>query len=161
LDNNNHQISHLIEHLRSCRCLLVLDNLEAILGSGTHAGCYRDGYEDYKELFRLVGEASHQSCLIFVTREKPKEIASLEGGSLPVCSLPLLGLNVLEGQELFGAQNYFLGSQSDWQTLIQRYADNPLALRIIATTVQELFNSNISELRQKAPDSTEFYKFCL
>jgi WD40 repeat protein/predicted transcriptional regulator len=144
-DNIGHRISQLIDYLRSSRCLLVLDNVESILGSGDHVGRYREGYEDYGELFRRVGEASHQSCLILTTREKPKEVASLEGSSLPIRSLPLLGLNPIEGQEIFRSQNYFLGSESDWQTLINRYAGNPLALRIIATTVKELFNSNISE----------------
>ncbi len=143
--NISHRISQLIEHLRSSRCLLVLDNVESILGSGEHVGRYRDGYENYGELFKRLGEASHQSCLILTTREKPKEIASLEGGSLPVRSLQLMGLTPTEGQEIFRAQNYFFGSESDWQTLTQRYAGNPLALRIIATTVKELFNSNISE----------------
>ena len=144
-ENTNHRISQLIEHLRSSRCLLVLDNVESIIGSGEHVGRYRNGYEDYGELFKRLGEASHQSCLILTTREKPKEIASLEGGSLPVRSLQLTGLTATEGQKIFRSQNYFWGSESDWQALIQRYAGNPLALRIIATTVQELFNSNISE----------------
>lgn len=144
-DNIAHRISLFIDYLRSSRCLLVLDNVESILGSGDCAGRYRDGYEDYGELFRRVGEASHQSCLILTTREKPKEIAALEGGSLPVRSLQMMGLNFVEGQEIFRAQNYFFGSESDWQTLIRRYAGNPLALRIVATTIRELFNSNISE----------------
>ncbi len=144
-ENVGNRISQLIEHLRSCRSLLVLDNVESILDSGDRAGRYREGYQDYGELFRQVGEASHQSCLILTTREKPKEIASLEGSSLPIRSLPLIGLNATEGQEILRSQNYFLGSQSDWQTLIERYAGNPLALRIVATTIQELFNSNISE----------------
>ena len=143
--NISTQISQLLEYLRSSRCLLVLDNVESILGSGDCAGRYRDGYEDYGELFRRLGEVSHQSCLILTTREKPKEIASLEGGSLPVRSLQLMGLKVVEGRDFFRAQNFFLGTESDWQTLIQRYAGNPLALRIVATTLQELFNNNISE----------------
>ncbi len=143
--NISTQISQLLEYLRSSRCLLVLDNVESILGSGDCAGRYRDGYENYGELFRRVGEASHQSCLILTTREKPKEIASLEGGSLPVRSLQLMGLKAVEGRDFFLAQNFFLGAESDWQILIQRYAGNPLALRIVATTIQELFNNSISE----------------
>ncbi|HEY9710088.1 MAG TPA: NB-ARC domain-containing protein, partial [Oculatellaceae cyanobacterium] len=103
--NISTQISQLLEYLRSSRCLLVLDNVESILGSGDCAGRYRDGYEDYGELFRRLGEVSHQSCLILTTREKPKEIASLEGGSLPVRSLQLMGLKVVEGRDFFRAQN--------------------------------------------------------
>ncbi|MEW6491081.1 MAG: NB-ARC domain-containing protein [Cyanobacteriota bacterium] len=144
-ENSSYQLSQLIDYLRSFRCLLVLDNVESILGSGDRTGRYREGYEDYGELFKRVGEASHQSCLILTTREKPKEIAALEGGSLPVRSLQMMGLTAREGQEIFRSQNYFLGSESDWQTLINRYAGNPLALKIIATTIKEVFNSNISD----------------
>lgn len=144
-ENSNYQLSQLIDYLCSFRCLLVLDNVESILGSGDRTGRYRESYEDYGELFRRVGETSHQSCLILTTREKPKEIAALEGGSLPVRSLHMTGLTIREGQEIFRSQNYFLGSALEWQTLINRYRGNPLALKIIATTIKEVFNSNISE----------------
>lgn len=144
-ENISNPISQLIDYLRSSRCLLVLDNAESILCSGDCAGYYRDGYEDYGELFKRVGEAAHQSCLILTTREKPKEISCLEGGILPVRALQLIGLKPTECREIFKANRFFLGSESEWQYLIQRYAGNPLALRIIATTVQELFNSNLSE----------------
>jgi WD40 repeat protein len=144
-EHKNQRISQLIDYLRSSRCLLILDNVESILDSGAHVGRYRDGYEEYGELLRRVGEASHQSCLMLTTREKPKEIACLAGGNLPVRSLPLMGLNVIEGQEIFRSQNHFHGSEADWKTLIQRYIGNPLALRIVATTIQDLFNNSISE----------------
>jgi WD40 repeat protein len=148
-EQRNQRISQLIDYLRSSRCLLILDNVESILDSGAHVGRYRDGYEEYGELLRRIGEASHQSCLILTTREKPKEIACLEGGNLPVRSLPLMGLNVVEGQEIFRSQNHFYGSDSDWKNLIQRYIGNPLALRIVATTIQELFNNSISEFLEQ------------
>ncbi|MEP0801140.1 NB-ARC domain-containing protein [Funiculus sociatus] len=143
-ENISALISRLIDYLRSSRCLLVLDNAESLLCSGNCAGYYREGYEDYGELFRRVGEAAHQSCLILTSREKPREVAALEGG-LPVRSLQLSGLNEVAGRDIFKANNFFLGSDSEWQELINRYAGNPLALKIIATTVQELFNSNISQ----------------
>ena len=144
-ENIGDRLSQLIDYLRSSRCLLVLDNVESILGSGDCVGRYREGYQDFGDLFRRVGESYHQSCLILTTREKPKELASLEGGSLPVRSLQLMGLNTVEGKEIFLLHNFFLGAESDWQNLIIRYAGNPLALKIIATTVQELFNGNISD----------------
>jgi len=33
----------------------------------------------------------------------------------------------------------FSGSEQDWQTLIQSYAGNPLALKIVSTTIHDLF----------------------
>ncbi len=52
------RISKLIAYLRSSRCLLVLDNGETILQSGTDCGRYREGYEGYGELFKSIGERS-------------------------------------------------------------------------------------------------------
>src|SRR6266566_7874 len=42
-----HQISLLISCLQEDRCLLVLDNFESVLLSGSSSGDYRDGYEGY------------------------------------------------------------------------------------------------------------------
>lgn len=145
-----HQSIHqLLNYLRQHRCLLVLDNAETILtGADSHrngrAGQYRDGFEIYGDFFRKVGELKHQSCLIVTSREKPKEISLLEGERLPVRSLLLTGLNVEDGQAIVQAKGTFNGSQQEWQTLISAYAGNPLALKIVSTTIRDLFNSNIS-----------------
>lgn len=139
------RISRLLDYLRSSPCLLVLDNAEAILRSGGCAGYYREGYEEYGELLKRVGEAPHQSCLVLTSREKPKELVSLQGATLPVRSFQLRGLQEVEGQEIFKAKGLFCGSQTEWRLLIERYAGNPLALKIVATAIQELFEGNISD----------------
>ncbi|MBW4621991.1 MAG: AAA family ATPase [Cyanosarcina radialis HA8281-LM2] len=139
------RISQLIELLRDRRCLLILDNAESIMGSGDRAGYYQAGYEGYGELFKRIGEVRHQSCLFLTSREKPKEFISLEGDTLPVRSLQLSGLKTTEGQEIFKIKGLFSGVESEWQTLVDRYVGNPLALKIVATTIQELFDGNISE----------------
>lgn len=43
------RIERLLDYLHKNRCLVVLDNAEAILCSGRGAGYYRDGYEEYCE----------------------------------------------------------------------------------------------------------------
>lgn len=88
------QISQLIERLRSSRCLIVFDNVEAIL-DGVQAGQYRSGYEQYDELLRRIGSEHHSSCLLLTSREKPKTFVPLEGETLPVRSLSLTGLNTV------------------------------------------------------------------
>ncbi len=65
------QIICLLHYLRISRCLLVLDNFDPILQSGDMRGHYRDGYEGYGQLLRSIRDTSHQSCLIFTSREKP------------------------------------------------------------------------------------------
>lgn len=52
-------ISQLIKYLRQHRCLLILDNAESVLQSGSYAGRYREGYEGYGQLLRCVGDVSH------------------------------------------------------------------------------------------------------
>ncbi|MBV9228830.1 MAG: helix-turn-helix domain-containing protein, partial [Chloroflexi bacterium] len=78
------QIALLIHHLRSRRCLLVLDNVESILQVGESAGQYQADYEDYGMLLQRLGEMQHTSCLVLTSREKPREVVRMEGETLPV-----------------------------------------------------------------------------
>ncbi|HEY9622041.1 MAG TPA: NB-ARC domain-containing protein [Crinalium sp.] len=143
------QITRLIHYLQQHRCLLVLDNGETILQSGNCTGRYRLGYENYADLFKQMGETPHQSCFVLTSREKPKEIAWLEGETLPVRSLTLQGLPATEGQQLFQLKNLTIQSTCDSAALVEQYGGNPLVLKIVATTIQEIFDGDISAfLRQ-------------
>ncbi|NJL79143.1 MAG: NACHT domain-containing protein [Richelia sp. SM2_1_7] len=77
-------INQLLGYLKNQRCLLVFDNVDAVFSEGNYAGNYLEGYQGYGELFQKLGETSHQSCLLITSREKPKEIAAIEGKELPV-----------------------------------------------------------------------------
>ncbi|MBD0261337.1 MAG: NACHT domain-containing protein [Tolypothrix sp. Co-bin9] len=142
------RVSRLLYYLQNNRCLLILDNAESILRSGSRAGLYREGYEEYGELLRRVGEATHQSSLVVTSREKPKEVALLEGEALPVRSLPLSGLKVVEGQEILKLKG-LSATENEWQVMIERYAGNPLALKIVATTIQDIFDGNVADFLQQ------------
>lgn len=140
-------ISQLIEYLQQQRCLIVLDNVETILQTGAYAGCYREGYEDYGLLIKRLGQIIHQSSLVLTSREKPKDIASLGGETLAVRSLQLTSLEVVAGQKIFEAKGFF-GSESELPAVVERYAGNALALKIVATTIQDVFDGNIAEFLQ-------------
>ncbi|MBW4446735.1 MAG: NACHT domain-containing protein [Spirirestis rafaelensis WJT71-NPBG6] len=142
------RVSRLLYYLQNNRCLLILDNAESILRSGSRAGLYREGYEEYGELLRRVGEATHQSSLVVTSREKPKEVALLEGEALLVRSLLLSGLKVVEGQEILKLKG-LSATENEWQVMIERYAGNPLALKIVATTIQDIFDGNVAEFLQQ------------
>jgi WD40 repeat protein/transcriptional regulator with XRE-family HTH domain len=135
----------LMEGLRSCHCFLILDNAETILSVG-QVGQYRLGYEEYGQLFRAIGETVHQSCLLLTSREKPKEIVLLEGEEQSVRTLLMKGLNPEVGRELFCYKGNFTGTESEWNRLVQHYSGNPLALKLVAATTQELFNGRIAEI---------------
>ncbi|MBE8965702.1 hypothetical protein IQ277_05445 [Nostocales cyanobacterium LEGE 12452] len=137
------KLAKLMECLQSNRCLLILDNVETIL-SGGQAGQCRPGYEGYGQLLKRVGEVPHISCVLFTSREKPREIVPLEGDRTGVRSLPLKGLNSTEGQELFQEKGQFTGTEREWQELIEHYGGNPLALKMVAAGTQELFDGRIA-----------------
>ena len=149
-DTTDGQISQLLAYLREQRCLLILDNFEAILQSGKRAGYWREGYEEYGKLLRRVGETRHQSTLMLTSREKPREIALLEGETLPVRSLQLEGLSVADGQAILRSKRLKV-SESDSRSLVERYCGNPLALKIVSVTIQDVLAGQVSEfLSQKA-----------
>jgi virulence-associated protein VagC len=104
------------------------------------------GYEKYGQLFKDIGETSHQSCLLPTSREKPREIVLLEGEALSVRSLSLKGLNPEAGRELFRYKGTFTGTELEWERLVGHYGGNPLALKLVAAGVQELFNGRITEV---------------
>lgn len=146
-DNLGKSISRLMHYLRTHRCLLILDNLETILRDGAIAGQYRPGYEGYGDLFHRIGATRHTSCLLLTSREKPQEVACLEGETLPVRSLQLRGLQALAGQEILKAKG-LTNEATQWRQLIENYQGNPLALKIVATSIQDLFAGNIQAFLQ-------------
>ncbi len=135
---------HLLEQFRRRRCLWILDNVESVLRGSYRAGHYREGYEGYGQLFRLVGEGNHQSCLIITSREKPKEVAYLEGETSPVRALTLSSLTPAEGRAILTDRGLF-GPKTAWAGLIERYSGNPLALKLVAETIRELFDGDIAD----------------
>ncbi|MBF2006981.1 MAG: NACHT domain-containing protein [Chlorogloeopsis fritschii C42_A2020_084] len=135
----------LLEWLRASRCLLVLDGAESILQSGERTGCYREGYEGYSQLFLCIGKSNHQSCLLLTTREKPEGLAAEEGETLPVRCLQLKGMQFEAAREILRAKGTFCGTGEEWRALIDYYGGNPLALKIVAAGIQELFDGNLSE----------------
>ncbi|MDZ7958116.1 MAG: NB-ARC domain-containing protein [Aulosira sp. DedQUE10] len=143
-------IACLMKYLRCQRCLVVLDNAESILESAKTSGSYRSGYERYGQLLRRVGDERHQSCLIFTSREKPIGFTAREGANLPVRSLQLTGLPQAEAQQILITKG-LVNAADECDNLIQRYTGNPLALKIVGTTIQHLFDGNILQFLQQAP----------
>ena len=135
-------ISTLLVYLQRHRCLLILDGVQTILSSGDLAGQYQPGYEGYGDLFRRIGEESHQSCLMLTSSETPKEIARLESPTQPVRSLLLKGLGAAAKGIL---TEKGLLDQDAWDELIHLYRGNPLALKIVASTIQDLFGGRVGE----------------
>ncbi|WP_416674885.1 WD40 domain-containing protein [Egbenema bharatensis] len=169
-EDSEASIAELMDYLRQYPCLLVLDDVEAILSPQRSAGRYRQGYEQYGELIKYIGEEAHQSCLLLVGREKLNEVALMEGVKLFVKSRKLSGLSVEDAQKIVdvkgfqifeaadSAEERFPGSAIEsadsesisvlehiqaWNQLIEHYGGNPLAIKLASTAVYELFNGDV------------------
>ena len=136
------RLSLLMEYLRKNRCLIILDDVQTILSSGQLAGNYRPECENYSILFRQIGETTHNSCLILNSWEPPKEITALKGENSPVRTLQLKGIGVAATEIL--RQKSLLNPET-WENLINTYRGNPLWLKIVATTIQEIFRGRVAE----------------
>jgi transcriptional regulator with XRE-family HTH domain len=132
----------LLDALRQRRCLLVLDNWETILAPGQSRGAYRQGYEGYGQLLARLVQATHQSCLLITSREMPPELAGQDGARAAARSWHLRGLEVEEGRAILGAGT-LRGDEGAWRDLLERCGRNPLALRLVADTIGDLFAGEI------------------
>jgi hypothetical protein len=131
----------ILDYFRSHRCLVILDDLHNIFSSGQIAGEYLAEYKDYGKFFKQIATSSHQSCLILLSWEKPRDITTLEGENRPTRTLHLKGLGE-QAAEIFKEKG--LTDEEKWSELITIYQGHPSWLNIIASTILELFDGNVA-----------------
>ncbi|MEG4026688.1 MULTISPECIES: WD40 domain-containing protein [unclassified Microcoleus] len=137
----------LLYWLQTHRCLIILDNQETILQAGKCTGYYQENFTDYGELFQLLAEASHQSCILLTSREKSAKVAILEDLNGAVRSLSLSGswetsLALMNSKQM-------IGTDAEKRYLCELYCCNPLALKIVAASIKSLFKGNINSFLQE------------
>lgn len=144
------QLALLFGYLRQQRVLLVLDNLESLLDP-TQAGRFRPGYEVYDQLLWRAATGDHNSTLLLTSRERPGALARIAADTPRVQSLRLDGLDDEAGLELLAARGV-AGSALARSALVARYSGNPLALKLVADTVLEIFGGDVeSFLAEETP----------
>jgi ABC-type dipeptide/oligopeptide/nickel transport system ATPase subunit len=137
------KISLSIEYLQRQRYLIILDDFHRLFSNGQLAGTYAEGCEDYGLLFKRIKESNHQSCVLLLSWDKPREIDILEGKSKLVQTLQLNSLGESAREIL---KDKGLTEESKWTDLINHYQGNPLWLKIVATMVKDLFSGRVGEL---------------
>ncbi len=148
------RIAHLLELLSRGRYLVVLDNFDAVLEFNSTTD--RPNY--YLELLKSVGELKHQSCVLVTTREKPAAIAALAGETLPVRTLALSGLELAAAGKLLRDKGLTAAPACD--RLVDNYSGHPLALKVVAATIQDLFGGDIELfIREGATSFRELDRF--
>ena len=130
-----------IDYFRASRCLVILDDVQNIFKAGELAGQYLADYEDYGKFFKQIATSSHQSCLILLSWEKPREMTALEAVNRPARTLHLQGLGEQAAEILREKE---LTDEEKWSDLIALYQGHPSWLNIIAATIIELFDGSVS-----------------
>ena len=141
------RFSQLLDYLRRQRCLLILDNLESILQSDEQNGGYRPGYEVYGQLIRHLAEGEHHSCLLLTSRERPPALSQLEEETPAVRSLTLSGLPTEAGRQML-LERGLSANLAGLSALVEHYSGNPLAIKLVAETVQEIFDGDVHAFLQ-------------
>jgi AAA+ ATPase superfamily predicted ATPase len=134
----------LIEILDKQKCLLIFDNIQNLFTSGKYSGHYQTQHIKYQTLWSKIIKQPHQSCVILISNEKPKEIAEIELNQHPVGILELKGLKEDEAKELL--QEKKLTDENHWTELINMYQGNPLWLNNIALMINEVCEGKVGEL---------------
>ncbi|AFZ00146.1 NB-ARC domain-containing protein [Calothrix sp. PCC 6303] len=167
-DTVEEKINHVLEYLRTYKCLIVFDAFDSILTSESpdqtvvhleqaprirqidinqesklHQIHYRPGYEKYGDLIRRLGESQHQSCILITSREKPQEVNALGGNIQRVQNFSLTGLSDSESAEVLKAKGLTNLKLDECEFLNSIYNGNPLFLKIVASTIKDLFFCDI------------------
>jgi len=133
----------LIKYLQNHRCLIVLDDVHNLLCSGELAGKYKPESEEYRTLFKQIEKLSHQSCLMLIGWEQPREVTQVKNQNTSIRTLQLKGLDIAAGREIL--RDCGLEASDNSETLIHRYQGNPLWLKSVANLIQDL-GGGVTEL---------------
>ncbi len=140
---HNNQQSQLIKHLQKHHCFIILDNIHSLFSRGKLAGQYEPTYEDYRTFFKQIKDLSHQSCLLLIGWELPREVAQVPHPNTPLHNLSLQGFDTQAAIAFLRSQGLDIEDDSD--TLInlinptkRDHRVNPFWLKSIATLITEL-----------------------
>ncbi|NEP51497.1 MAG: NACHT domain-containing protein [Moorea sp. SIO3C2] len=143
----NNLVSRLMYYLNQHRCLVVLDQVEAILDAGQSSGIYKEAYQGYGNLLQSIGDKRHQSCLLLITQEPPQEVKELVIRQGRIREFQLKGLRNQDAKALLSKYR-FSKSVHGLGQLIDNYKGHPLALKIAVRTIQNCHNGKISDFIQ-------------
>lgn len=128
-------ITELLKQLKSRRCLLVLDEFDALF--------QKNNFEqrlDYKIFFRRLIEEQHQSRLLLTSRVLPDEFDNLLSAKRRIQWVRVEGLDADAAIHFLAIQG--LTDTQKCNELIKTYRGNPLELKTVAERINNFFGGN-------------------
>lgn len=135
------ELSWVLQQFLEQRCLLVVDNGDVLFDAGYLAGTYRADCGLYQQFLQQVARLQHRSCVIWISREQPSDLAQLEGQR--VRSLHLQNLSATDASLMLQPLGPFVATPDDWQALVERYGGSPWLLKNLATTIRDVYRGNL------------------
>lgn len=135
------QMDWVIEQFSQRRCLLVVDSSEVLFEPNQLAGTYRPECLAYRSFLEQVARLMHQSCVLWIGRERPQEFASLQ--SRLVQCYELAEFSAAEARDFLMAQGWPAAEIEDWQRLIQRYSGCPQLLKSLTFNLQVIHSGSL------------------
>jgi len=135
-------LSAWLERLTQHRHLIVLDNSESLLRPHSLTGDYLPGYDAYQQVFEQLGEAPHQSCVVLTGREVPSHFASLCDRHSAVRVYPVKPM-MAEACRAVVKDTGVVCRDEESDRLCDRYGGNPLSLKLVATTIRDVFSGQV------------------
>jgi len=133
------QHKELLKALKRDRHLIILDDLQTLFAPHQSAGHYLPNLENYRTFFRLLEQVPHQSCIILISDEQPKEQTTSQ----------ILRLNGL-GKEATDIFRYHqLLDEEDWEKLSLRYHHHPLWLTGVSQLIRDLFQGSVHQFLEQ------------
>jgi len=140
-------LAALFDHLHHEPVLFILDNFENFLSADSRAGTYRRDFLEVEHLLERLVSSNHRGTLILTSREQPLTLIRLANHQVTDV-LPIEGLTPPDAVQLL-QQCQLIGTNEELTTLAARYSGNPLALKIVAETINELFLGNLQAFLQE------------
>lgn len=114
------------------------------------ASLYKKDLEGYGELLTALQRPAHRypeagaSCIVLTSREKPRELLSIPAEDSLAYLYTVNGLRDHEAARMLKSF-HLKGKAGDYQDLIDRYYGHPMALRLAANAVKDIFYGRIRD----------------
>jgi hypothetical protein len=138
IEPSGNLLKQFIQTLSTNKYLICVDSVEDIFS-------VEYGTEDWSEnrkFLKAISEHPHISCVVLLCRSLLPDLKLQDSKDFPVSLIKLDGLAPGAARKLFS--QYELKDEALWDSLINEYRGNPLALKIIASYIQTSFDSSVS-----------------